>query len=76
MGRWLKGRLAAAGLVTPVNDTQLDSDRTGMITQEMLQKYGRDHLLFKKTGQKAFDEEGNSLDVWLLSFEKDDNGDD
>lgn len=78
MGRWLKGRLASAGLVTPVNDTQLDSDRTGMITQEMLQKYGRDHLLFKKTGQTALDESGNALDVWLLSFEVSDKkeGDD
>ena len=73
MGRWLKGRLAAAGLVTPVNDTQLDKDRTGMITQEILKKYGRDHLLFKKTGQTALDEEGNALDVWLLSFEVSDN---
>ncbi|WP_204266667.1 restriction endonuclease PLD domain-containing protein, partial [Escherichia coli] len=27
LGRWIKGRLAAAGLVTPVNDTQADTDR-------------------------------------------------
>lgn len=69
MGRWLKGRLAAAGLVTPVNDTQNDKDRTGMITQEMLQEYGCDRLMFKKTGQTAIDEDGTALDVWLLSFE-------
>lgn len=69
MGRWLKGRLAAAGLVTPVNNTQSDTDRTGMITQEMLQEYGCDRLMFKKTGQTALDEEGNALDVWFLSFE-------
>lgn len=69
MGRWLKGRLAAAGLVTPVNDTQLDKDRNGMITQEMLQEYGCDCLMFKKTGQTAIDEDGTSLDVWMLSFE-------
>lgn len=69
MGRWLKGRLAAAGLVTPVNNTQLDTDRTGMITQEMLQEYGCDRLMFKKTGQTALDEDGTALDVWLLSFE-------
>lgn len=69
MGRWLKGRLAAAGLVTPVNDTQNDKDRTGMITQEMLQEYGCDRLAFKKTGQTALDEDGTALDVWLLSFE-------
>ena len=76
MGRWLKGRLAAAGLVTPVNDTQLDRDRSGMITKEMLQEYGCDALLFKKTGQTALDEEGTPLDVWMLSFEPvDEEGD-
>ena len=68
MGRWLKGRLAAAGLVKPVNDTQADTDRTGMITKEMLQEYGCDNLYLKKTGQTALDENGNSLDVWMLSF--------
>lgn len=69
MGRWLKGRLAAAGLVAPVNDTQLDTDRTGMITQEMLHEYGCDRLAFKKTGQTALEEDGTALDVWLLSFD-------
>ena len=68
MGRWLKGRLAAAGLVKPVNDTQLDTDRTGMITQEMLKEYGCENLYLKKTGQTAMDEEGMPLDVWMLSF--------
>lgn len=69
MGRWLKGRLAAAGLVNPVNDTQLDTDRSGMITKEILDEYGCDRLTFKKTGQTALDEDGIPLDVWLLSFE-------
>ena len=68
MGRWLKGRLAAAGIVTPVNNTLEDTDRNGMITQEMLQEYGSDRLLFKKTGQTALDEDGTPLDVWILSF--------
>lgn len=68
MGRWLKGRLAAAGLVKPVNDTQLDIDRTGMITQEMLKEYGCESLYLKKTGQTAMDEDGTPLDVWMLSF--------
>lgn len=68
MGRWLKGRLVAAGLVSPVNDTQLDKDRTGMITQEMLKEYGCENLYFKKTGQTALDESGNPLDIWMLSF--------
>lgn len=68
MGRWLKGRLAAAGIVTPVNNTAQDTERKGMITQEMLEVYGCDRLLFKKTGQTALDEDGNRLDVWMLSF--------
>ena len=76
MGRWLKGRLAAAGLVNPVNDTQLDVDRTGMITREMLEEYGCDALYLKKTGQTALDEEGIPRDVWMLSFKPFEKGDD
>lgn len=68
MGRWLKGRLVAAGIVKHVNDTALDADRLGMITEEMLEEYGCDSLLFKKTGQTALDEKGTDLDVWMLSF--------
>lgn len=69
LGRWIKGRLAAAGLVTPVNDTQADTDRKGMITKEMLQAYGCDSLMLSKTDQKALDEDDSELDVWVLSFE-------
>ena len=69
LGRWIKGRLAAAGLVAPVNDTQLDRDRLGMITKEMLAAYGCDTLVLTKTDQKMEDEEGELLDVWFLSFE-------
>ena len=76
MGRWLKGRLAAAGLVNPVNDTQLDVDRTGMITREMLEEYGCDALYLKKTGQTALDEGGIPRDVWMLSFKPYEEGDD
>ena len=68
MGRWLKGRLVAAGIVKPVNNTGEDKDRLGMITQEMLKEYGCDQLVFKKTGQTALDQDGTPLDVWMLSF--------
>ena len=68
MGRWLKGRLAAAGIVKPVNDTSKDTERLGMMTEEMLKEYGCDRLEFKKTGQTALDENGEPLDVWMLSF--------
>lgn len=78
MGRWLKGRLAAAGLVSHVNNTQLDTERKGMITKEILREYGCENLYLKKTGQTALDEEGNKLDVWMLSFkpESKEEGDD
>ncbi len=76
MGRWIKGRLAAAGLVSPVNDTKADTDRTGMITQEMLEAYGCNQLVLTKTTKKALDENGNELDVWLFSFESDDTEED
>ena len=69
LGRWIKGRLSSAGLVTPVNDTQADTDRKGMITKESIQAYGSDSLLLTKTDQKALDEDGSELDVWVLSFE-------
>lgn len=72
MGRWLKGRLSAAGLIAPVNDTQLDTDRTGMITKEILQEYGCENLYLKKTGQTALDEDGVPRDVWMLSFKPED----
>ena len=77
LGRWIKGRLAAAGLVTPVNNTLADTDRAGMITKEMLAAYGCNTLVLTKTTQKSEDEDGNQLDVWLLSFEAtQENGDD
>ncbi len=69
MGRWIKGRLAAAGLVDPVNDSQKDTERLGMITKEMLDEYGCNAVVFTKTDQKALDDDGSMLDVWTLSFE-------
>ena len=68
LGRWVKGRLAAAGLVTPVNNTQADTERLGMITKEMLAAYGCDTLVLTKTTQHK-EEDGEILDVWVLSFE-------
>lgn len=70
MGRWVKGRLAAAGLVVPQNDTGKDVDRQGAITEEILNEYGRDCIRITKTTDKALDKDGNLLDVWLISMEK------
>ena len=74
LGFWLKGRIAASGLVSPVPDTQKDKDRLGMITKEMLEAYGCDSLTFTKTDKKATDENGNELDVWLVEFISSKNG--
>lgn len=68
MGRWFKGRLASAGLVHPVNDTGKDVDRTGSITQEMLDAYGVSDFRFEKTACKVKDENGKELDLWKLSL--------
>ena len=68
LGYWLKGRIAASGLVTAVPDTQKDTDRIGMITKEMLEAYGCDSLTFTKTDKKAIDETGSELDVWIVEF--------
>lgn len=68
LGYWLKGRIAASGLVTPVPDTQKDTDRIGMITKEMLEAYGCDSLTFTKTDKKAIDDSGSELDVWIVEF--------
>lgn len=70
MGRWIKGRLAAAGLVVPQNDTGKDTERQGAITEEILKEYGRDCIRITKTTDKALDKDGSLLDVWLISMEK------
>ena len=68
LGRWLKGRLEAAGLVEPVQDIAADTSRSGMITREMLNEYGCHSLYLQKTDKIAEDENGNELEVWLLGF--------
>jgi len=69
LGRWLKGRLVAAGLVEPVNDTMKDTTRKGMITQEILDEYGCHNLRLTKTDRTMEDPEDGILDVWTLFFE-------
>lgn len=68
MGRWIKGRLVAAGIVEPVNSVENDTAFKGMITHEMLDRYGRDTITLTKTDIKSFQEDGSELDVWVLSF--------
>lgn len=71
LGRWLKGRLVAAGLVSPVNDTMEDwrNKRKGMITREMLDEYGCHSLCLTKTDKTIEDPEEGTLEVWTLFLE-------
>jgi hypothetical protein len=68
MGRWIKGRLVASGLVEPVNQVEADTEFKGMITGEVLEKYGRNSITLSKTTLKTTTEDGTEMDVWLLSF--------
>ncbi len=68
MGRWIKGRLVAAGLVDPINTVERDTDGLGVITEEMLRRYGRTTITLTKTSLTTKTEDGEELDVWMLSF--------
>lgn len=68
MGRWIKGRLVAAGLVDSINTVENDAEGKGVVTGEMLKKYGRDTITLTKTSLTTTLEDGNEVDVWMLSF--------
>lgn len=68
MGYWLKGRLVAAGIVNAIDNVENDTEGKGLITEKMLEQYGKTTLSLTKIGQTTKDEEGNVLNVWLLSF--------
>lgn len=68
MGRWIKGRLVAAGLVDPINTVEKDIEGKGIITEEMLKRYGRTSITLTKTALTTTTEDGEVLDVWMLSF--------
>lgn len=68
MGRWIKGRLVAAGLIEPVNQVESDIEGKGVITHKILDKYGRDTITLTKTDIVTKTENGIDLEVWMLSF--------
>ena len=70
LGKWIKGRLVEEGLVLPVEDTSLDSDRFGMITAEMLNEYGCNAIVFQQTDQRIIDPDDSeiSYEVWTLKM--------
>ena len=64
MGRWIKGRLVAAGLVDPINTVEKDTEGKGVITEEMLRKYGRTTITLTKTELKTITENGDQPCVY------------
>lgn len=68
MGRWIKGRLVASGVVESVNQVKDDIEYKGLITGEILEKYGRNTITLTKTTLKTILENGTEMDVWMLSF--------
>ncbi|QDH23804.1 NgoFVII family restriction endonuclease [Saccharibacillus brassicae] len=68
MGRWIKGRLVSAGLVESVNQVEKDTLFEGMITEEILEQYGRKSITLTKTTLRTTTEDGTEMDVWMLSF--------
>lgn len=68
MGRWIKGRLIAAGLVEAVNNVEADIEGTGVITGEMLERYGRNTITLTKTELTTMLDDGSEVQVWMLSF--------
>ncbi len=70
LGKWLKNRLIAEGLVKPVDNTAQDVTRSGMITKEMLDKYGCNAIAFQKTSDSIADPSNskNRYSVWTLKM--------
>ncbi len=70
LGKWLKGRLVSEGLVSPVSNTLEDKERKGMITKEMLIKYGCNAIAFQRTDLMIADpiHSANRYEVWTLKL--------
>ena len=70
LGRWIKGRLVEEGLINPIVDVAKDVNREGMITKEMLEKYGCNAVAFQKTDLKIPDPKApkNLYEVWTLKL--------
>jgi hypothetical protein len=77
LGKWIKGRLVDEGLVEPIAETAKDIDRQGMITSEMLERYGCNAVAFQKTDKRIYDPDypNESYEVWTLKLVKIDAGD-
>ncbi|VTT37397.1 NgoFVII restriction endonuclease [Enterococcus casseliflavus] len=85
LGRWIKGRLVANGLLVPVDDVNKDPDHLGVVTSEMLQQANMEVLVLTKTNRqelgRVYSRKDNGrldksqwnyepLDVWTIRFDK------
>ncbi len=70
LGKWLKGRLVSEGLVLPIDNTDKDIERKGMITKEMLREYGCNAIAFQKTELRIPDpnQPKNTYEVWTIKL--------
>lgn len=83
-GRWIKGRLVANGLLTPIDDVNEDRDHLGVVTKEMLKQANMETIVLTKTSLQQLGRvyERNDrgrldkkkwhyeiLDVWTIGFE-------
>lgn len=49
LGRWIKGRLVATGLLKAQDSADSDEERLGVVTQEMLRKAHMENMVLTKT---------------------------
>ncbi|WP_043911313.1 hypothetical protein [Mycoplasma wenyonii] len=68
IGNWIKDILAGWDLIEEFWYPYEDTRKTGVITKEMLEIYGREEIYLKKTAKKLKDEKGIERDVWIVSF--------
>lgn len=86
LGRWIKGRLVANGLLSPIDDVNKDKDLLGVVTSEMLQQASMKVLVLTKTNRqelgRVYERKVNGrldksqwhyepLDVWTIKFDND-----
>lgn len=68
IGDWIKTILVEWELIEGFWTPNEDEDGTGIITKEVLERYGGDQIYLKKTIQTKKDENGIERDVWLIIF--------
>ncbi|AFN65223.1 restriction endonuclease [Mycoplasma wenyonii str. Massachusetts] len=68
IGSWIKERLMNLEIIPEFKFVIQDHFKEGVITREMLEEYGGDKLILKKTTKFKKDENKKRRAVWLFSF--------